>query len=97
MPPKATYRITWEGVGTDRLWLYMDHDPRAHTTFKQTVPNASIPEADWRPVTTESTDDPWQMYNQMRRWELSGYGFIRNVKLLRYAHDGWKQWTGVED
>ena len=90
----GNYRIHWEGVGVNRLHLYMNRDPRQHMNCRQTVPNSSIPEAEWHRVSTMTTTDPWAQYNELNRWEKSGYGFIRNVHLYREFHPG--QWSRVD-
>jgi hypothetical protein len=90
----GNYRVHWEGVGTSRLHLYMNADPMSCTNCRQNVPNSSIPEADWHPVHSMTTADPWEQYDQLKRWELNGYGFVRNVRLTREIHPA--QWVEVD-
>lgn len=87
------YRLSFELVNQGALRKYSDADPTFYKGTTQTVPNSQIPDEDWHPVSKE-TGDPWQQYHQLRKWEKSDTGFVRNV-VLEQAEVEPTQWEPV--
>lgn len=81
------FRIKFELVESDNLYKYSSADPRTHKNTIQTVPNSLIPDEDWKEVITHETDDPWQQYNSLKRWEAADREFVRNVRLERLVSE----------
>jgi hypothetical protein len=89
------YRVRFEVVGQQALRKYSNADPLLYKNTTQTVPNSQIPDEDWHEVTGHETDNPWQQYNQLRKWESEDTGFVRNVRLEKLASE--PKWEAVDD
>ena len=89
------YRVLFEVVNQSALRKYSNADPVMFKNTTQTVLNSQIPDEDWHPVEGRATDNPWQQYNQLRKWESQDREFVRNVRLERMA--GEPQWEPVSD
>ncbi len=77
------YRVLFEVVSQSALRKYSNADPVMYKNTTQTVPNSQIPDEDWHEVEGRATDNPWQQYNQLRKWEAEDREFVRNVRLQR--------------
>lgn len=81
------YRVLFETVRQDALRKYANADPAMFKNTTQTVPNSQIPDEDWHEVTGNATDNPWQQYNQLRKWVAEDREFVRNVRLQRMVSE----------
>lgn len=90
----AMYRLSWEMVSVVHLARFCSHDPTFYQYAQQIVPNSKIPDEYWRKV-DRTTDDPWQQYRQLQRWEKADKEFVRNVKLEVAQNE--LIWLPVED
>lgn len=86
------YRLSWEMVGQRSLHLFCNADPLLYKNVTQTVPNSQIPDEHWYPMSRE-TSDPWQQYNQLKKWADADEQFVRNVVLGK--QDTQPTWTRV--
>jgi hypothetical protein len=89
------YRVRFEAVGQSALRKYCNADPAMFKNTTQTVPNSQIPDEDWHEVTGHETDNPWQQYNQLRKWESEDREFVRKVRLEQLVSG--PQWELVND
>ncbi len=88
-----TYRIKWEMVSLNDLYLFCDADPRTHRGTSQVVPNSEIPDQHWHVQYSTETSDPWQQVMQLKEWADQDREFVRNVSLERLKHE--PQWEEV--
>ena len=87
------YRLTWEMTSLNFLHLYSNADPRYYKNTTQIAPNSEIPDEHWHEVSRE-TDDPWQQYNQLKKWADADTGFVRNVRLEKQVNEPeWREVT----
>lgn len=94
-PGLQIYRVRFEVVGQTALRKYSNADPLLYKNTTQTVPNSQIPDEDWHEVTGHETDNPWQQYNQLRKWVAEDQGFVRNVRLEKLVSE--PRWEAVDD
>jgi hypothetical protein len=87
------YRVLFEVVNQSALRKYSNADPVMYKNTTQTVPNSQIPDEDWHAVEGRATDNPWQQYNQLRKWEDEDREFVRNVRLQKMTSE--PQWEEV--
>lgn len=80
MSGETVYRLSWEAVGQSELHLYCNADPRWYSHVTQTVPNSQIPDEHWHRIERIDTN-PFQQYNQLKKWADEDREFIRNVTL----------------
>ena len=76
----SKYRISFEvivpiGQGTK----YYDS-----TLTKPICHPSQVAEEDWA-KTEQNTDDPWDQFETLKKWEKSGKHLIRNVKLYEVS------------
>lgn len=74
------FRLSFEVVSATNLWKYCDADPTFYKNVTQLIPNSQIPDEDWYKIEKE-TDNPWEQYNNLRKWDRENREFVRNVVL----------------
>ena len=94
-PPLEIYRVRFEVVGQQALKKYSNADPLLYKHTKQTVPNSQSPDEDWHEVTGHETDNPWDQYNNLKKWADEDREFVRNVRLEKLASE--PRWEPVDD
>lgn len=84
MSGERVYRLSWEAVAQSVLHLYCNANPVFYSNVTQAVPNSQIPDEHWHRIERIDTN-PWQQYNQLRKWADADEEFIRNVTLEQAA------------
>jgi hypothetical protein len=88
------YRVLFETVSQSALYKYCNANPTFYKNVTQTVPNSQIPDEDWYEVKGHETDNPWQQYNQLKKWDRADEQFVRNIRLEKLVSEPrWEEIT----